>query len=104
MKDYPPGFDFDPLKSLLNWWKHGQLLAFASVLWLDPKRIYLNGKVTNGETRFRIVAQHEGKIWTCVFTLREGTFRLISVRRAWKVESHAYKCGRTRPPSGRGKR
>lgn len=96
MKDFPPAFDYDPVKALVNWWKHGEHLAFATALWLDPRRVYLKGKNHHGETRFRVVAQHAGKTWACVFTLREGAYRLISVRRARKNEIAAYRLGAVR--------
>lgn len=97
MKHYPEAFDFDPVKSLKNWWKHGQLLAFATLLWLDRRRLYLETRRRYAETRFRVIAQHEGEIWTCVFTLREGVYRLISLRPASKKEAAAYRSRAVRP-------
>lgn len=87
-----PRFEWDALKSLGNWVKHGMTLADARKLWEDPRRIYLRADNTHGETRIRIIGTLEGKTWTCVFTLRAGRYRLISLRRARKSEAHAYQC------------
>jgi uncharacterized DUF497 family protein len=86
----PPEFEHDPTKSFANLWKHGLTLAEAERLWLDPNRHYQPTPPKDGETRFKITARLEGQLWTCVFTLRAGSHRLISCRRAWKSEGNAY--------------
>ena len=86
----PPEFEHDSFKSLVNLRKHGLTLADAEKLWLDPHGQYGPSRCTHGEHRYQITAQREGKLWTCIFTLRQGRLRLISCRRAWTKESRAY--------------
>ena len=86
----PPDFDFDPVKSLLNGRKHDIALATATELWLDPNRRYQPAKTCQGDRRYRLVARHQEKIWTCIFTLRAGGYRLISCRRARQKEIARY--------------
>jgi uncharacterized DUF497 family protein len=85
-----PDFEFDSLKSVSNLWKHGISLADAQALWNDPARILIRTSAKHGESRFKITAIRQGKLWTCVFTLRQGCYRLISCRRAWEKEAFAY--------------
>lgn len=77
-----PEFEHDFLKSVGNLWKHGISLAEAEKLWLDPRKLYQPISRVYVEPRYKVIARHEGKIWTCVFTLRQGRLRLITCRRA----------------------
>ncbi len=94
----PPTFDHDFFKGLGNAWKHGISLAEAEALWLDPGKRYFRLKPVNQEHRYALVARHEEKVWTCVFTLRGSAYRLISCRRARPKESAYYHRRGVRPP------
>ena len=86
----PPQFEYDLLKSLSNWFKHGISLADAENLWLDPRKQYVRALPTVTETRYGLIATHQGETWHVAFTTRHGRYRLISCRRARKKEVAAY--------------
>jgi uncharacterized protein len=54
------------------------------LIWLDARRNY-------GEDRFRAVGDSEGDILHVVFTWRRDRIRIISVRRASRQESKAWR-------------
>jgi uncharacterized protein len=85
-----PVFECDPHKSQANLLKHGLSLVEAEQLWLDPARTYDPADATSTETRYGLIARHQGKIWRVTFTLRGGIHRLISCRAARKKEARAY--------------
>lgn len=82
-------FEFDPDKSAGNKNKHGVDFVEAQALWVDPNGLSLAAK-SETEPRFALIAKREGKLWTALFTQREGNIRLISVRRSRKEEERLY--------------
>ena len=82
-------FEYDPAKSAANKEKHGIDFEEAKTLWLDEERLQIRAK-SEGEPRFALIAQRDGKIWSAFFTLREGNIRIISVRRARENERKLY--------------
>ncbi len=82
-------FEFDPEKSLSNLHKHGVDFTQIQALWRDPKRIIVPARSTT-EPRLAIIGEFEGRIWTCIFTLREERVRIVSARRSRDEERKGY--------------
>ena len=82
-------FEYDPAKSLQNKEKHGIDFEEAKFLWVDEKRFLLPARNT-GEARFALLGEWNRKVWTCIFTLRKGKIRIISVRRSRDGEKKIY--------------
>jgi uncharacterized DUF497 family protein len=86
---YTVDFEFDSTKSASNKEKHGIDFQQARGLWDDQFRLIASARTTD-EPRFAIIARWNSKLWTGIFTLRDGTVRIISVRRAREEEKAFY--------------
>jgi uncharacterized DUF497 family protein len=82
-------FQFDSDKSAANKAKHGIDFDEAQALWDDPRRLEIPARQTD-EPRFLIVGEIGGKCWSAVVTYRNGSVRLISVRRSRDEEVRLY--------------
>jgi uncharacterized DUF497 family protein len=82
-------FEWDDRKSLTNREKHGINFEAAKSLWLDDRRVEIEIAFPD-EKRWALIARVEGKTWTAIYTARDGTIRLISVRRARPKEVRLY--------------
>ena len=82
-------FEFDPAKSALNKQKHGIDFVEAQALWLDSRRAEFDAQWLE-EQRFGLIAEFGGKLWTAIYTMREDTVRIISVRRSGPAEVKIY--------------
>jgi uncharacterized DUF497 family protein len=82
-------FEFDPAKSASNKEKHGLDFEEAKALWKDDGRVEFDVR-SAPEPRMLMVGLIGQKLWTAVFTWREGRVRLISVRRARTQEAQRY--------------
>ncbi len=82
-------FEFDPAKSAANKDKHGIDFVEAQALWLDGG-IVDAPVVSRGEPRYLVIGRIDGKHWTAVCTRRGEAVRIISVRRARKMEVMFY--------------
>ena len=82
-------FEFDENKSILNAGKHGIDFITAQHLWSDDRRLIVSAR-SQDETRFAIIAMHQGKLWTAIYTLREDRIRIISARRSRHGEEEGY--------------
>lgn len=81
-------FEYDPEKSAINTSKHGLSLERAKDLWLSP---YLEIKAkTVNEERFMVIGKIDGKLYSCIYTMRGDKLRLISARRSRKSEEDLY--------------
>ncbi|NBC84348.1 MAG: BrnT family toxin [Bacteroidetes bacterium] len=83
-------FEFDDNKSNANVEKHGIDFYNARALWDDPFRVEIPARITNGEQRFLLIAKLNDKYWTCVYTIRNNTIRIISVRKSRSYEKEIY--------------
>jgi len=59
----------------------------AKKLWQNRVEIHAPHPV---EDRMILIAKHLGRIWAAIYTLRDGTIRIISVRRAREREVDLY--------------
>jgi len=82
-------FAWDPRKSTANRMKHGIDFETAQGLWLDENRIEIEAPHPV-EDRTILIAALQGKLWTAVYTVRDESIRLISVRRARQKEVALY--------------
>jgi hypothetical protein len=82
-------FEWDAKKSKTNKEKHGIDFEAGKALWLDENRIEI-GVAFPDEERWALIAMTQGKIWTAIYTRRDKTIRLISVRRARAKEGKIY--------------
>ena len=82
-------FEWDESKSNANRLKHGINFATAQDLWLDESRIEIQAPHPI-ENRHIIIGKLQGKLWTAVYTIREGAIRIISVRRSREKEAKLY--------------
>ena len=81
IKPQLPESEFDVAKNVANLEKHGIDFETAQRIWLDPKRKEGPAR-SEGEVRWMVVGQVEGKHWTAFVTYRGDRVRLISVRRS----------------------
>ena len=82
-------FEFDDLKSKSNFQKHGIDFIETQALWNDSNLLEIPAK-TLDEPRFLIIGRIKQKHWSAVITYRNGTIRLISVRRSRAEEVALY--------------
>ena len=82
-------FEWDEGKSRTNQDKHGIDFETASNLWLDEDQIEIYAPHPIEDRRI-IIAKYRNKIWTAIYTMRDDTIRIISVRRARKKEVNLY--------------
>ena len=83
--------EFDPAKDSINRKKHGIGLAAAVVI-LRGRQIRQRSALPNerDEERWVAVGRIEGRFFVCVYTMRVGVFRVISLRAARTKERRAY--------------
>lgn len=82
-------FEFDDDKSQANLEKHGIDFLDAQALWEDPDLLEIQAR-SEDEPRFLVIGLIERNHWSAVVTYRNGTIRLISVRRSRKREVELY--------------
>ena len=73
-------FEYDEAKSKANKEKHGIDFEEAQVLWESEYLVFKQVEVNN-EERFLLVGYLDELCYVAVFTMREDTIRIISVRR-----------------------
>lgn len=82
---------FDPAKDMANREKHKLPLAFGDRIFEDENHLVLPSiREIDGEERFKVIGEVEGKLFTGVFTWRSSQPRFISVRRSNKSEERDY--------------
>jgi hypothetical protein len=81
-------FTYDPDKSLANLLKHSIDFEQAQELW-NNRTVIIPSKHVD-EPRSLVIGRIEGLHWTAITAEREGTTRIISVRRSRKDERQLY--------------
>lgn len=74
--------EFDREKDRTNREKHGLSLAAAAEMDFEAARIIPDLRRDYGEARFRAIGPIAGRLHSLVFTMRGGTLRAISLRKA----------------------
>jgi uncharacterized DUF497 family protein len=87
-------FEWDEEKSRANQDKHGIDFEAAKDLWLDEDRVEIYAPHPI-EDRTIIIAKYHNKMWAAIYTIRNDTIRIISVRRARKREVNLYEKEKT---------
>ena len=82
-------FEFDTDKSQANLEKHGIDFLDAQALWKDPDLLEIRAR-SDDEPRFLAIDLIGPKHLSAVVTYRNGTIRLISVRRSRAREVELY--------------
>ncbi|GAB6057335.1 BrnT family toxin [Desulfonatronum parangueonense] len=82
-------FEYDLSKSQANLKKHGIDFEDAQELWKDPDFVEIDAK-TIDEPRALVIGTIGTKVWSAIITYRNGTIRIISVRKARKSEVALY--------------
>ncbi len=82
-------FEWDKEKNRINQDKHGVDFETARNLWLDEDQIEIYAPHPIEDRRI-IIAKYRNKIWATIYTIRDDTIRIISVRRARKREVNLY--------------
>lgn len=84
-------YEWDDAKAASNLAKHGVPFPYAARLFLDPKVIDFDAsKPGDGEVRRKAVGVIEGRVFTVVYTERDGLTRIISARRSNAKEERKY--------------
>jgi len=83
-------FEFDSQKSESNKTKHGIDFDVAQQLWNDPDSLEIPAKTVD-EPRFLVIGKIVSRHWSGIITYRRnGTIRIISVRRSRQEEIELY--------------
>jgi uncharacterized DUF497 family protein len=83
--------EFDTNKETANLAKHRISLAKAAALLAGPHDAATDDRTEYGEERTIAVGEIAGRLYVCVYTLRGTTYRIISLRKANRRESNAYR-------------
>ena len=83
-------FEYDNNKSRMNKEKHGIDFVEAQHLWKDKSALIVPANTTDDELRYALISFFNKKCFAAIFTIRENTFRIISVRRCRKNEEKNY--------------
>jgi len=84
-------FEWDDDKAAANLLKHGVRFEIAADVFLDEAlRDFDASRASDAEARPQAVGMVEGRLFTVVYTKRQGAIRIISVRRSNAKERNAY--------------
>jgi uncharacterized DUF497 family protein len=87
----PIGFEWDDAKARLNQIKHRVSSFSGARAFEDPGRVEWDvSRALDSESRWKVVGGVEGVLLVVVFTMRNETCRIISVRRVNTSEERRY--------------
>jgi uncharacterized protein len=87
----PEGFEWDDAKATSNFAKHGVRFESATAVFFGESHADLEAsRPTDGEPRRKAIGMIEGRLFTVVYTERDGIIRIISARRSNPREQRAY--------------
>lgn len=81
---------FDPAKDAINRQKHGISLAEAARLDWDGMLVVPDLRHDYGEDRYRGIAALGDRLYSVIYTPRDDTIRVISLRKASQKEFDEY--------------
>lgn len=91
-------FDWDDAKAEDNLVKHGVPFPYATRVFMDAAVIDFDASQPgDGEVRRKAVGMIEDRVFTVVYTERDGITRIISARRCNLKEGRLYGPVQTRP-------
>ena len=82
-------FEYDPVKSALNYSKHG--IDFQTIQEMWKNKVVAASARQSMEDRMMAIGFLDSKFWTVIITLRSDKIRIISARRSRKNEIKYYK-------------
>jgi uncharacterized DUF497 family protein len=86
-----PSFEWDDAKAASNARKHGVSFAEATTVFFDVDRIDFDvSRPQDGEGRRKVVGMIEERLFSVLYTVRDGSIRVISARRANTQEARRY--------------
>ena len=83
-------FEYDEKKSQINKEKHNIDFVEAQKLWQDEDALVIPANIVDNEIRYALISKILTKCFVVIFTIREDTNRIISVRRCRKNEEKNY--------------
>ena len=83
-------FEYDEKKSQINKEKHNIDFVEAQKLWQDENALVVPANIIDNEIRYALISKILTKCFVVIFTIREDTNRIISVRRCRKNEEKNY--------------
>jgi uncharacterized DUF497 family protein len=83
-------FEWDAAKDVANRQAHGMSLAEAMRLDWAAALIRPDLRFDYGEMRFSALGPMDGRLCVCIFTMRDGRHRIISLRKANAREVRDY--------------
>ncbi len=83
-------FEYDEHKSRINKEKHGIDFVEAQKLWQNENALVVPANIVDDEVRYALISVFNSKCYVAIFTLRNESYRLISVRRCRKNEEKHY--------------
>jgi len=83
-------FEYDEKKSQINKEKHNIDFVEAQKLWQDEDALVVPANIVDKEIRYALISKILTKCFVVIFTIREDTNRIISVRRCRKNEEKNY--------------
>ena len=83
-------FEYDENKSQINKQKHGIDFVEAQNLWQDENGLVVPANIVDNEIRYALISKILTKCFVVIFTVREDSNRIISVRRCRKNEEKNY--------------
>ena len=81
---------FDAAKDQANIAKHGVSLSRAADFVMEMARVSQDDRADYGEERLIAVGPLDNRLYIMIFTLRDGTIRVISLRKANRREVERY--------------
>lgn len=83
-------FEYDLEKDAANRAKHGVPLALGAIVLENRIGEVADERRDYGEVRINAFGLVEGRLFVCTYTMRNGIYRLISVRRASRQETRIW--------------
>ncbi len=81
-------FEYNEEKSRSNRAKHGIDFLEAQALWDSPHVEF--SAMSQFENRFALIGMLRGKLYTCIYTIRDERIRIISCRCSRRKEANLY--------------
>ena len=81
-------FEYDSNKSITNRQKHGVDFEEAKTIW-NTDNVILRA-LSIDEDRYMIIGEINGRLYSCIYTLRGEIVRIISCRRSRNREEKIY--------------
>lgn len=84
--------EYDTGKDATNRDKHGVSLAFGVEMFNDADHLILPSvRPVDGEDRFKVIGDVDGRLWTAIYVMRGAAYRFISVRKSNDGEQRTYR-------------